>query len=109
MDLLRLSQSLGGIGIRLRKFAQGNLGQVFNATTPDIDLVDVVKRGTMVYVALPPPAEGQLANVIGKIIASDLRAAVTAVQALPADEQTNIPFARFDYRGGSKTLAPPNH
>jgi len=92
IDLNRLKQVLGGMAGRIALFAQGKFGRVFNVYAPEIVLTEIIRRGHMLYVSLPPMGKDAAALNLGKMIVSDLRSAVAHIQDLPKRERPNPPF-----------------
>jgi intracellular multiplication protein IcmO len=104
VDTDKLKQILGGMSGRIAQFAQGKFGKVFNTTTPEIDLTDIVKNNKMCYVMLPTMAKGTAALNLGKMVLSDLRTSVAQLQALTKSERPNPPFMVFADEMGSYVM-----
>lgn len=104
VDVDRLKQILGGMSGRIAQFAQGKFGKVFNTTTPEIDITDVVRNSKMCYVMLPTMGKDTAALNLGKMVLSDLRTAVAAMQGLTESERPNPPFICFADEMGSYVM-----
>lgn len=104
VDTDRLKQVLGGMSGRIAQFAQGKFGKVFNTTTPEIDLTDIVKNNKMCYVMLPTMGKDAAALNLGKMVLSDLRTAVAKMQGLTKAERPNPPFICFADEMGSYVM-----
>jgi hypothetical protein len=104
VDTDKLKNILGGMSGRIAQFAQGKFGQVFNTTTPEIDLTDIVKNNKMCYVMLPTMAKDTAALNLGKMVLSDLRTAVAKMQELTKSERPNPPFICFADEMGSYVM-----
>lgn len=101
VDVDKLKTVLGGMAGRIAQFGQGNIGKVFNTTTPEIDLTDIVKNNKMCYVMLPTMEKDTASMNIGKMVLSDLRTTVAKMQALAKSERPNPPFICFADEMGS--------
>lgn len=104
VDTDKLKQILGGMSGRIAQFAQGKFGKVFNTTTPEIDLTDIVRNNKMCYVMLPTMAKDTAALNLGKMVLSDLRTAVAEMQGLTKSERPNPPFICFADEMGSYVM-----
>jgi len=104
VDTDRLKQVLGGMAGRIAQFAQGKFGRVFNTTTPEIILPDIVRNNKMCYVMLPTMGKDTAALNLGKMVLSDLRTAVSEMQGLTKDERPNPPFICFADEMGSYVM-----
>lgn len=104
VDTDKLKQLLGGMSGRIAQFAQGNFGKVFNTTTPEIDLTDIVKNNKMCYVMLPTMAKDSAALNLGKMVLSDFRTAVAKMQGLTQSERPDPPFICFADEMGSYVM-----
>lgn len=104
VDTDKLKQILGGMSGRIAQFAQGKFGKVFNTTTPEIDLTDIVKNNKMCYVMLPTMGKDTAALNLGKMVLSDLRTAVAKMQGLTKSERPNPPFMVFADEMGSYVM-----
>lgn len=104
VDTEKLKTILGGMSGRIAQFAQGKFGKVFNTTTPEIDLTDIVKNNKMCYVMLPTMGKDTAALNLGKMVLSDLRTAVAKMQGLTKSERPNPPFICFADEMGSYVM-----
>ena len=104
VDTDKLKTILGGMSGRIAQFAQGKFGKVFNTTTPEIDLTDIVKNNKMCYVMLPTMGKDTAALNLGKMVLSDLRTAVAKMQGLTKSERPNPPFICFADEMGSYVM-----
>ncbi|WP_087865266.1 type IV secretory system conjugative DNA transfer family protein [Comamonas thiooxydans] len=104
VDTEKLKQILGGMSGRIAQFAQGKFGKVFNTTTPEIDLTEIVRHNKMCYVMLPTMAKDTAAQNLGKMILSDLRTAIAKMQELTKSERPNPPFICFADEMGSYVM-----
>lgn len=104
VDVDKLKTVLGGMSGRIAQFAQGKFGQVFNTTTPEIDLTDIVKNNKMCYVMLPTMEKDTAALNLGKMVLSDLRTTVAKMQGLTKSERPNPPFICFADEMGSYVM-----
>ena len=104
VDTDRLKQILGGMSGRIAQFAQGKFGKVFNTTTPEIDLTDIVQNNKMCYVMLPTMGKDTAALNLGKMVLSDLRTAVAKMQGLTKSARPNPPFICFADEMGSYVM-----
>lgn len=104
VDTDKLKQILGGMSGRIAQFAQGKFGRVFNTTTPEIDLTDIVRNNKMCYVMLPTMGKDTAALNLGKMVLSDLRTAVAKMQGLTKAERPNPPFMVFADEMGSYVM-----
>ena len=104
VDVNKIKDILGGMSGRIAQFAQGKFGQVFNTTTPEIDLTDIIKNNKMCYVMLPTMGKDTAALNLGKMVLSDLRTAVAKMQGLSKDERPNPPFICFADEMGSYVM-----
>lgn len=104
VDTDKLKQILGGMSGRIAQFAQGKFGKVFNTTTPEIDLTEIVKNNKMCYVMLPTMGKDTAALNLGKMVMSDLRTAVAKMQGLTKSERPNPPFLCFADEMGSYVM-----
>lgn len=104
VDTDKLKTILGGMSGRIAQFAQGKFGQVFNTTTPEIDLTDIIKNNKMCYVMLPTMGKDTAALNLGKMVMSDLRTAVAKMQGLTKSERPNPPFICFADEMGSYVM-----
>lgn len=104
VDVDKLKNILGGMSGRIAQFAQGKFGKVFNTTTPEIDLTDIVRNNKMCYVMLPTMGKDTAALNLGKMVLSDLRTAVAKMQGLTASERPNPPFICFADEMGSYVM-----
>lgn len=100
----KIKDILGGMAGRIAQFAQGKFGKVFNTTTPEIDLTDIVANNKMCYVMLPTMGKDTAALNLGKMVLSDLRTAVAKMQGLPLSERPNPPFICFADEMGSYVM-----
>lgn len=104
VDVDKLKQILGGMSGRIAQFAQNKFGKVFNTTTPEIDLTDIVQNNKMCYVMLPTMGKDTAALNLGKMVLSDLRTAVAKMQGLTKSERPNPPFMVFADEMGSYVM-----
>ena len=104
VDTDKLKTILGGMSGRIAQFAQGKFGKVFNTTTPEIDLTDIVQNNKMCYVMLPTMGKDTAALNLGKMVLSDLRTAVAKMQGLTKSERPNPPFICFADEMGSYVM-----
>lgn len=104
VDVDKLKTILGGMSGRIASFGQGKFGRVFNTTTPEIDLTDIVKNNKMCYVMLPTMGRDVAALNLGKMVLSDLRTAVAKMQALTKSERPNPQFMCFADEMGSYVM-----
>lgn len=104
VDVNKLKEVLGGMSGRIAQFAQGKFGRVFNTTTPEIDLTEIVRSNKMCYVMLPTMGKDTAALNLGKMVLSDFRTAVSKMQALPKAERPNPPFMCFADEMGSYVM-----
>lgn len=96
MSSQKLKAVVGGMAGRIAQLAQGRFGSVFNSDSPDVDLVDVVRHNTMVYIMLPHSGHSA-SPTVGRLISSDLDAAVAKVKALPESKHRAHAFIRCDW------------
>lgn len=94
VDLKRLKETLGGIGMRMHQFGSGNFGPVLNSYTPEVVMYDAIRDGKIVYVALPTMGKNEAAQNLGKIVISDLKTAISWLQ-LNKEDRPKIPFLAF--------------
>lgn len=104
IDVKRLKEVLGGMSGRISMFAQGTFGKIFNIYNPEVNLYDVITQNKMLYVMLPTMGKDAAALNFGKMIMSDLRSAVSKVQALPKHARPNPPFAVLADEMGSYVM-----
>ena len=78
-----LKKNIGGMVSRLTQFSSGKFGEVFNTYNPEIDLLDIILSGKMLYVMVPTMAKDTAALNLAKMMLSDLRSVVAKVQELP--------------------------
>jgi intracellular multiplication protein IcmO len=104
VDVDKLKNVLGGMSGRIAQFAQGKFGKVFNTTTPEIDLTDIVKNNKMCYVMLPTMEKDVQALNLGKMVLSDLRTTVAKMQGLTKADRPNPPFICFADEMGSYVM-----
>lgn len=104
VDTEKLKNILGGMSGRIAQFAQGKFGKVFNTTTPEIDLTDIVQNNKMCYVMLPTMGKDTAALNLGKMVLSDLRTAVAKMQGLTKSQRPNPPFICFADEMGSYVM-----
>lgn len=104
VDVNKIKDILGGMSGRIAQFAQGKFGRVFNTTTPEIDLTDIVQNNKMCYVMLPTMGKDTAALNLGKMVLSDLRTAVAKMQGLTKAERPNPPFICFADEMGSYVM-----
>ncbi len=104
VDTEKLKNILGGMSGRIAQFAQGKFGKVFNTTTPEIDLTDIVQNNKMCYVMLPTMGKDTAALNLGKMVLSDLRTAVAKMQGLTKAQRPNPPFICFADEMGSYVM-----
>lgn len=104
VDTDKLKNILGGMSGRIAQFAQNKFGKVFNTTTPEIDLTDIVRNNKMCYVMLPTMGKDAAALNLGKMVLSDLRTAVAKMQGLTKSERPNPPFICFADEMGSYVM-----
>lgn len=104
VDVNKIKDILGGMSGRIAQFAQGKFGKVFNTTTPEVVLSDIVKNNRMCYVMLPSMGKDAAALNLGKMILSDLRTAVAKMQGLTKAERPNPPFICFADEMGSYVM-----
>lgn len=104
VDVNKIKDILGGMSGRIAQFAQGKFGKVFNTTTPEIDLTDIVQNNKMCYVMLPTMGKDTAALNLGKMVLSDLRTAVAKMQGLTKAERPNPPFICFADEMGSYVM-----
>lgn len=104
VDVNKIKDILGGMSGRIAQFAQGKFGKVFNTTTPEIDLTDIVRNNKMCYVMLPTMGKDTAALNLGKMVLSDLRTAVAKMQGLTKAERPNPPFICFADEMGSYVM-----
>lgn len=101
IDMKKVKENFGGIAGRIAQFAQGGFGDTFNCYTPDIDIVEAMRRNKLIYVMLPTLAKDQMAINIGKLLISDIRNAVAHMQDLPKSRRPDPPFLVFADEFGS--------
>lgn len=104
IDMKKVKDAFGGIAGRISMFAQGGFGQVFNTTTPEVNLVDVIRNNQMLYVMLPTMGRDNSALNFAKMMVSDLRTAVAKLQDLPKSQRPNPPFICFLDEMGSYVM-----
>ena len=104
VDVDKLKNILGGMSGRIAQFAQNKFGQVFNTTTPEIDLTDIVQNNKMLYCMLPTMGKDAAALNLGKMVLSDLRTAVAKMQGVTKSERPNPPFICFADEMGSYVM-----
>ena len=104
VDINKIKDILGGMAMRIAQFAQGNFGKVFNTTTPEIDVEDIIKNNKMLYVMLPTMGKDMAALNLGKMVLSDLRTAVAKMQGLTKSERPDPPFICFADEMGSYVM-----
>ena len=104
VDVNKIKDLLGGMSGRIAQFGQNKFGQVFNTTTPEIDLTDIVKNNKMCYVMLPTMDKDVAALNLGKMVLSDFRTTVARMQELPLAERPNPPFICFADEMGSYVM-----
>lgn len=101
LDQDGLRNMFGGLGARLAQFGGGKFGAVMNAYAPEVRMKDVVRKGKVLYVALPTMGKGEAALALGKMAVADFRGTIADVQALPEDQRPNPPFLGFFDEAGS--------
>ena len=104
VDVNKIKDLLGGMSGRIAQFGQNKFGRVFNTTTPEIDLTDIVKNNKMCYVMLPTMDKDVAALNLGKMVLSDFRTTVARMQELPQEERPNPPFICFADEMGSYVM-----
>ena len=104
VDVNKIKDLLGGMSGRIAQFGQNKFGKVFNTTTPEIDLTDIVKNNKMCYVMLPTMDKDVAALNLGKMVLSDFRTTVARMQELPQAERPNPPFICFADEMGSYVM-----
>jgi hypothetical protein len=101
LDQDGLRRMFGGLGARLAQFGGGEFGEVMNSYAPEGRLKDAIRRGKVVYFALPTMGKGEAATALGKMAIGDFRSAIAAVQDLPKHERPQRPFLGFFDEAGS--------
>lgn len=104
VDVNKLKEVLGGMSGRIAMFAQGKFGTVFNTYTPEISLTDIMMNNKFLYVMLPTMGKDTAALNLGKMVLSDLRTAISKLQALPKYKRPNPPFLSFMDELGSYVM-----
>ena len=104
VDVNKIKDLLGGMSGRIAQFGQNKFGRVFNTTTPEVDLTDIVKNNKMCYVMLPTMDKDVAALNLGKMVLSDFRTTVARMQELPLNERPNPPFICFADEMGSYVM-----
>jgi type IV secretory pathway TraG/TraD family ATPase VirD4 len=75
-----MKRMIGGVPQYLSAYAWGELGKIMNTTQPSLDLLEALKKGQIVYVALPILAETETATAMARMLIADLKQAVGALQ-----------------------------
>lgn len=75
-----MKRMVGGVPQYLSAYAWGELGSIMNATSPTLDVLEALKTGQIVYVALPILAETETATAMARMLIADLKQAVGALQ-----------------------------
>lgn len=96
-----LRRMFGGLGARLAQFGDGKFGRALNTYTPEVRMREVIRRGKVLYVALPTMGKGEAAQALGKMVTGDFRSAIADVQALPESQRPNPSFLSFFDEAGS--------
>ncbi len=82
VNLRRVKTDLGGAVGRLGPFSRDKIHAVVGAHHPEIDFFEAIRTGQLLYVMLPSMAKSKLGQNIAKMVLSDLRSALAAVQKL---------------------------
>lgn len=104
LDINKMKEVLGGMAGRLATFSQGKFGKVFNTYTPDVDLAEAIRGNKIVYFMLPTMGKDTAALNLGKMAISDLRSAVSVLQAVPKSQRPNPPYLCFLDEMGSYVM-----
>lgn len=101
VNLRRVKTDLGGAVGRLGPFSRDKIHAVVGAHYPEIDFLDAIRTGQLLYVMLPTMAKSKLGQNIAKMVLSDLRSALASVQK---QEVKPLPFLAILDEFGSYVL-----
>lgn len=69
------------LGAKLFIYAQGNIGSVFNAYMPEVNLFDSIMKNHIILIMLPTMGKSAIALSMARAILSDIRSAIYHVQS----------------------------
>lgn len=100
----RIQNQIQGAANRLVAYGTGNLGQIMRTYSPEVDLLDVLDTGKILYVPLPTLERGETAFAFAKMLLSDFKAAVAEIYARGEDSRPIFPALFMGDEFGSWTI-----
>lgn len=92
VDEKKLQHTFGDLLGKVAAYTRGHARDVVNAYNPEVDILNAMKEGLLVYVALPMLSKAEVATDFAKIFLSDIRTAVGQLQNVPPDQRPNPTF-----------------
>jgi intracellular multiplication protein IcmO len=99
-----MQQQIRGAAGRLQPYGTGNLGAIMRTYAPEVDLLDVIDTGKILYVPLPTLERGETAFAFAKLLLSDFKAAVAEIYARGQHTAPLIPAMFYGDEFGSWTI-----
>jgi hypothetical protein len=87
----RIASQIQGAANRLAAYGTGNLGQIMRTYSPEVDLLDILDTGKILYVPLPTLERGETAYAFAKILLSDFKAAIAEIYARGQESRPLVP------------------
>jgi hypothetical protein len=101
LDPRRIQSQIGGAAGRLQPYGTGNLGQIMRVYSSEVDTLDAIDQGLLVYVKLATLERGESAWAFAKLMLSDFKAAVSEINARGEHTRPAIPFVLIGDEFGS--------
>jgi len=92
LDIARINTLFGELAARMNSFGSGDLGGLINVAEPEINLIEAIQGGKIIYVMLPPFGQMDFAMGVAKMFLANLSDCITALYELPMEQLPKLPF-----------------
>lgn len=92
IDLNRLLVQVGGVAGQLYQYSMGDMGKVMGDYSPQVDLLDCIDQGLLLYVMIPRLEISESAQAFARMFFSDLGSSIGVIYKRPKEELPFIPY-----------------
>lgn len=92
IDLNRLLVQVGGVAGQLYQYSMGDMGKVMGDYSPQVDLLDCIDQGLLLYVMIPRLEISESAQAFARMFFSDLASAIGVIYKRSKEELPVIPY-----------------
>lgn len=92
IDLARMRQQIGGVVNRLYPYGIGDMGQILNPYSPEVDLLRGHDESHIMFFMTPELEKSETARAFTKILFSDLRSVIAQMYRRRKVDRLVVPF-----------------